>query len=75
MDALQTGGAAIPLWAARPLPEDGAEEFLVIIYVPLGCPKTEVLTAPKRLQLREHPRVLHPRSVRCQFYSASEALG
>lgn len=46
-----------------------------LIYVPLGCPKTEVLTAPKRLQLREHPRVLHPRSVRCQFYSASEALG
>lgn len=34
MDALQTGGAAIPLWAARPLPEDGAEEFLVNLCSP-----------------------------------------
>lgn len=46
-----------------------------LIYVPAGCPKREVLRVPKRLQLGEHARVPHPRSVRCQFYSASEALG
>lgn len=52
LDAPQSPGAAIPTWAAQPLPE-GAEGYFWLIYVSVGC-----LTLRYWEQLGENPRVL-----------------